>query len=74
MRLSIALLAAALLRPAAPALGLTAEELAAKNIAARGGAARIDAIKSLRETGRLLFGFGDAQIPTEWGLVQSRRA
>ena len=39
MRFSIALLAAALLRPSAPALGLTAEELAAKNIAARGGAA-----------------------------------
>ncbi|HEY7111579.1 MAG TPA: sialidase [Thermoanaerobaculia bacterium] len=76
MRLPFAPFAAALclsvslLGPAAPASGLTAEELAAKNIAARGGAARIDAIHSLRETGRLLFGFGDAQIPTEWGLAQ----
>ncbi len=71
MRPTLALLAV-LLVPAAPAGAITAEELVAKNVAARGGTARIDAIRSLRLTGRLVFGFGDTQIQTEWAEIIKR--
>jgi photosystem II stability/assembly factor-like uncharacterized protein len=72
MLFSIALFAALLGLPAPPARSVTADELVAKNIQARGGAARLDAIQSLRLTGRAVFGFGDAQINAEWARISKR--
>lgn len=53
MRLPIPLFFTALLLVSAAANALTAEELVAKNLAARGGAGKIDAIKTLRLEGKL---------------------
>lgn len=39
-----------------PALAVTAEELVARNIEARGGQAHLDALKSLKLSGKLIFG------------------
>lgn len=54
-----------LLLSAGPAFAYTAEELAAKNVAARGGAERIAAIHSLRLSGKLLVNGDTLQL----GLV-----
>ena len=72
MRVSTALAITALLAlPSAQARGITAEELAAKNIAARGGAAKLDAIRSLRVTGKVVIGvFADFQFTAEFGQIQ----
>lgn len=43
-----------LLLAAAPALAITAEEIVAKNVEARGGAAALASLKSLRRTGRFV--------------------
>ena len=40
---------------ASPASGQTADELVAKNLVARGGAAKLDALKALRLTGKVRF-------------------
>ncbi|HYK41026.1 MAG TPA: sialidase [Thermoanaerobaculia bacterium] len=69
------LVAAALPRPAAaasPAAPMTADELIAKNLEARGGAAKLAALRSLRVTGKLVFGAGDRQIEAAWGQIQKR--
>jgi len=70
--LSTVVLTALLGLPAAPSRAMTADELVAKNIEARGGAARLDAIRSLRLTGRAVFRFGDAQIKADWARLISR--
>src|SRR5512141_1535430 len=57
---------------ARPAAAVTVDELVAKNLEARGGAAKLDAIRSLRMTGKLVFGFGDRQIEAAWGQIQKR--
>jgi hypothetical protein len=44
-----------LLLVAAPAPAITAEEIVAKNVEARGGAAALASLKSLRRTGRFVF-------------------
>ena len=46
------ILPACVLLAAAPALAITAEEIVAKNVEARGGAAALASLKSLRRTGR----------------------
>ena len=71
---SLALVAAAfsLVFFARPAAAVTVDELVAKNVAARGGAAKLDAIRSLRMTGKVVFGFGDRQIEAAWGQIQKR--
>ena len=53
-----AILALLLASAARPGGAMTADELVAKNVAARGGLGRLDAIRSLRLTGRAVFGLG----------------
>ncbi|HEY6823022.1 MAG TPA: hypothetical protein VI195_01170, partial [Steroidobacteraceae bacterium] len=56
-------IAAALMLMAAPgAFAYTAAELAAKNVAAKGGAEKLDAIQSLRMSGKLLLRGGAVQV------------
>ncbi len=50
----VRLMPALALLAAAPALAITAEEIVAKNVEARGGAAALASLKSLRRTGRLV--------------------
>jgi len=81
MRLAIATLAALLCLPAAlgralaapAATPLTADEIVSRYVAARGGADRLAAIRSLRLTGKVVFGFGDSTIEASWAKVQKRR-
>ena len=56
---------------AAPAVAppLTVDEIVARHVEARGGAARLEAIRSLRLTGTRVFGGGDFRIEAEWGSV-----
>jgi photosystem II stability/assembly factor-like uncharacterized protein len=56
---------------AGAAHALTAEEIVARHIEARGGAARLKAISSLRLTGKLLAG-EDAGRELAWGLLGKR--
>ena len=74
MRLSRTVVPAILLALASQAAaGITVDELVAKNLAARGGLARLDAIKSLRLTGTAFFGgFADIQLQAEWAQVTVR--
>jgi photosystem II stability/assembly factor-like uncharacterized protein/outer membrane lipoprotein-sorting protein len=72
MRLLASAITALFLLPAPSAKALTADEIVARNVAARGGLQKIQAIQSLRLTGKLIFGFGDAQIETAWGRVIKR--
>ncbi len=76
-RLAAALLAVASLAGAPAARAVTAEELAAKSVEARGGRARLDAIRSLRLTGKVVFGgegwsieMGFAQLSKRPGMVR----
>ncbi|HEY6942110.1 hypothetical protein [Dokdonella sp.] len=56
VRWKYGLAALALATASASAQAMTAEELVAKNLDARGGAARLQAIKSLKSEGKLLIG------------------
>ena len=62
-------LCALLLAIAAPAGAITADELAAKNIEARGGAAALDAVQNVRRSGRLVTDGGQRV----YGVVETRR-
>ena len=57
---------------AAPAPALTVDEIVARHVEARGGAARLAAIRSLRLTGTFVFGGGDFRIEAELGFVAAR--
>ena len=62
-------------RPAAaasPAPPMTADQLVAKNLEARGGAAKLAALRSMRLTGKLVLGAGDRQIQAAWAQIQKR--
>jgi photosystem II stability/assembly factor-like uncharacterized protein/outer membrane lipoprotein-sorting protein len=72
MHIATAVLAALLCLPAASARALTVEEIVNRNVAARGGAQKLQAIQSLRLTGKMIFSFGDNQIETAWGRVVKR--
>jgi photosystem II stability/assembly factor-like uncharacterized protein len=50
----------------------TLDEIVARNIAARGGAARIEAIRSLRLTGTAVFGGGDFKIEAQWASLRKK--
>jgi hypothetical protein len=50
----------------------TLEEILAKNLAARGGEAKLREVKTLRLTGRTMFGGRGRTIEAPWGLVQKR--
>jgi hypothetical protein len=67
-RLQVAL-CALLLALAAPAGAITADELVAKNIAAKGGAVALDAVQNVRRSGRLVTGGGQRV----YGVVETRR-
>ena len=56
----------------APASAWTADELVARHIEARGGAANLQAIRSLRLTGRAVFGEGDFAIEAAWAKLAIR--
>ena len=60
---------ALLLGLAAQAHALTAEELAAKNIEAKGGAAALDAVQTVRRSGKLVIGGGQFVL----GVVDTRK-
>lgn len=55
----------------APAHALTVDELIAKNIAARGGAAKLAAIHSLRQTGKVILGDGEWHMEATYGRLQN---
>ena len=64
----------ALLSIAGAARATTLDELLAKNLAARGGAANLQKLQTLRLTGRASFaGRGGAKIESAWAQVQKRR-
>jgi outer membrane lipoprotein-sorting protein len=66
MILSVFLAAVVLVRPA---LALTAEELVAKNLEARGGEAKLRAVKTMHTVGKVRAGAGlDAKIES-WGIA-----
>jgi hypothetical protein len=48
------------------------DDALAKNLAARGGEARLRELKSLRLTGRAIFGRGNFTIDAAWGQIQKR--
>jgi len=50
----------------------TLEDILANNLTARGGDARLRAIKTLRLTGRVMFGNRGRSIEAPWGMVQKR--
>ena len=55
-----------------PASAETLDQVLAKNAAARGGEAKLREIKTLRLTGRVVFGGGDFSTEAEWAEVQKR--
>jgi hypothetical protein len=61
----------AMLICAAPAHAFTAEELVQKNIDARGGLEKLRALRSLRLTGKVLFG-SDSPIEARYGQLIAR--
>jgi len=65
---AVALLAA----PAQAAKPLTVDEIVARSIEARGGAAKLAAIRSVRVTGKLVFGGGNFSIEAAFGRVVKR--
>ena len=72
MRTAIAAAAAFLSLAAASAPALTVDEIVARNVEARGGLAKIEAIRSLRLTGKVTFGSGNGQIEAAWAQAQKR--
>ncbi|MFN2634748.1 MAG: sialidase [Thermoanaerobaculia bacterium] len=72
MRLLSALLAAVFLSASGSARALTLDEVLAKNLEARGGGSRLQAMRSLRLTGKAVLGFGETQIEAGWGQIQKR--
>jgi photosystem II stability/assembly factor-like uncharacterized protein len=71
MRVFVTILIALIGLPAG-ARALTVDEVLTRYVEARGGPAKLDALRSLRLTGKALFGFGDTQIEAAWGLLQKR--
>jgi len=51
---------------------LTVDEIVAKHTEARGGAEKIQALRSIRVTGRVEFGRRDSTIVAAWGEVVKR--
>ena len=60
----------ALLLAAAPQL--TADEIVARHVEARGGAARLKAIQSLRLEGKIFFGGGEGAVTAEASQLMKR--
>ena len=70
MRTRIALVALALITlPLAPARAESVDDIVQKNVAAHGGAAAISALKSVRFTGKVVFGGGGGATEAAWGAL-----
>src|ERR1700693_5055573 len=72
MRFAIAVAGAFLTIAGEPARALTVDEIVAKAVEARGGLAKIEALKSVRATGKVVFGGGEFAIEAGFGLLQKR--
>ncbi len=72
MKLATVVLAALLALRAEAEVPLTADHVVARAIEARGGAARLKAITSLRLTGKAAYGGGDGGVTAEWGQLKKR--
>src|ERR1051325_752163 len=72
MRNTIALAIVAVMALAGSGQAATLEEILAKNLAARGGEARLKEIKTLKMTGRLIFGGDGFGFEAAWGQLQKR--
>ncbi len=72
MRLALGILTTLLALPAGPAGALTVDEVLARYVEARGGIAKLAAIKSLRATGKAVFGGGEFAIEAAWVRLQKR--
>ncbi len=72
MRFALGILAALLTLPARPTGALTVDEILARYVEARGGAAKLAAIRSFRATGKAVFGGGEFAVHADWGLLQKR--
>ena len=62
-----ALVIAMVMAVVVPASAETLDEILAKNLAARGGEAKLREVKTLRLTGRVVFGGGDSSIEAPMG-------
>src|SRR6266542_236853 len=72
MGFAVAVGTAFLALPAGSAGALTGGEILARHVEARGGAAKMEAIKSIRATGKVVFGGGEFAIEAGWALLQKR--
>src|SRR5258708_27292712 len=73
MRTFLALLgAAALCLGARSAHAITVDELVARHVTARGGADKLQAVRSLRLTGKTRRGGGDSTVESDWGELKAR--
>ncbi len=48
------------------------DDVVAHNLAARGGEAKLHAIRNLRLTGKVVFGVGDGAVEAEWATITTR--
>jgi photosystem II stability/assembly factor-like uncharacterized protein len=71
MRVFVSLLLGLIALPSG-AHALTVDQVVNRYVEARGGFPKLDALQSLRLTGKVVFGFGDAQIEAAWGALQKR--
>jgi photosystem II stability/assembly factor-like uncharacterized protein len=72
MRNTIAMAVVVVLALAHHANAATLEEILSKNLAARGGEARLRDLKTLRLTGRVVFGGGDFSVDAAFGQIVKR--
>ncbi|HET7501950.1 MAG TPA: hypothetical protein VFK02_13125, partial [Kofleriaceae bacterium] len=72
MRNLIAIALVMLVSLAKPSRAAPLDEILAKNLAARGGEAKLRDIKTLRLTGRIMFGGRGRTIDAPWGQIQKR--
>jgi outer membrane lipoprotein-sorting protein len=72
MRKAFGVLLSVLLLQAGAAYALTADEVVARYVDARGGAQKLAALKSLRLTGKAVFGGGDFSLEARWAQLQKR--
>jgi len=70
MKLTTVVLAALLAMRVEAEVPPTADDVVARAIEARGGAARLKSITSLRLTGKATYGGGDGGVTAEWGQLK----
>jgi photosystem II stability/assembly factor-like uncharacterized protein len=72
MRTALAIALLLLISLSSSARAAPVDDLLAKNLAARGGEAKLRELKTLRLTGRIVFGGSDLSVDAAWALVQKR--